>query len=152
MPSIEGGIPANDRLLKTLRDFRSQIVALGAFWIIIGAVAAGLGVFASGSVAGSETTLGTVLVAILIGFGMLWMTLGVLVCMKQIWALYIALALSYLSVVSSVLRLQVCSIVVLIFVIMQAHRVLRWAKELNAAGIPLTSRPTELCVRFNAGE
>jgi hypothetical protein len=143
-PAISGEVEADERLLKMLRDFRSQIVALGAFWIIIGVIAAGLGVLAGGAVADSDRTLGTVLLAILVGFGMLWITLGALVCLKQMWALYVALALSYLSLVSSVLRLQVCSIVLLIVVIVQAHRVLRWAKELTAARIPLTSRPADL--------
>jgi hypothetical protein len=138
--------PADMRLLKTLRDFRSQIVALGAFWIIIGGLCLGLGIaLASGVVREREIDIVGIILA---GIGAVWLGLGLLVCFKQLWALYVALVLSYLSLIGNVLNLNLCGIVLLIVVILQAHRVLGFAKELTSAGIPLTTKPKDLEIKL----
>jgi len=130
---------------KLLKDFRSQIVALGAFWIFIGAVAIAAGVMARFMTTDSNHDAAANLLLTILGVaGSIWVVLGVCVCLKQIWALYVALVLSYLSLLSSLFRLQFCAIVLLGVVVFQAHRVLRWSKELRGAGIPLTTRPEHL--------
>ena len=145
-PVIQPSSESHEQLHKVLEDFRSQIIALGAFWIFIGAMAIAAGVFVGymANRANQDPATMKILLAILGVMGVIWVALGVCVCLKQIWALYVALVLSYLSLISSVFRLQICSIVLLGAVIFQAHRVLRWAKELQAAGIPLTTRPEHL--------
>ena len=57
------------------------------------------------------------------------------------WAVYVALALSYLSMVGQILNLNICGGIIIILVILQAHRVIGWAKEMRAAGLPLTAKP-----------
>ncbi len=145
-PAIPPSSEAHEHLHKVLKDFRSQIIALGAFWIFIGVVAITAGVFVGymANQADQDPATMKILLAILGVMGAIWVGLGVCVCFKQIWALYVALVLSYVSIISSVFRLQLCSIVLLGAVIFQAHRVLRWANELQAAGIPLTTRPEHL--------
>ena len=147
-PVAQPALESQGHYHKILKDFRSQIVALGAFWIFIGAVAAGLGIIAGGvlSAAREVNPESTIVLVILLVSGCIWIGLGVLVCLKQMWAVYVALVLSYLSVVSSLFRLQICAVLLLVFVILQAHRVLGWAKQLRAAGIPLTTRPEDLQV------
>ncbi|HEY2411530.1 MAG TPA: hypothetical protein VGI40_04780 [Pirellulaceae bacterium] len=144
-PVFQPSSGAHERLHKVLKDFRSQIIALGAFWIFIGVVviAAGVVVSMSNEASRDPTTM-DILVAVFGVMGAIWVALGVCVCLKQIWAVYVALTFSYLSLIGNLLRLQICGIVLLGAVIFQAHRVLRWAKELQAAGIPLTTRPEHL--------
>jgi hypothetical protein len=57
------------------------------------------------------------------------------------WAVYVALILTYLSLLGQVLRFNVCTIAILIAVILQAHRVIGWANRMRAAGVPLTAKP-----------
>jgi hypothetical protein len=144
---VPGTGEASLALVKTLKDFRSQILALGVFWIVIGAIAAGLGVFLA-TVRPNQDEITIFAAAVLIGFGLVWVVLGALVCAKQIWALYVALVLSYLSLIGNLLRINICGIIFMIVVILQAHRVLAWAKQLTAAGIPLTTKPHDLQVRM----
>jgi hypothetical protein len=137
---------ANLQQLKMLKDFRSQIVALGAFWIIIGGLAVGLGAFATSLLAGQNAAPQTlaVMCGILVVMGLAWVTLGVLACLKQMWAVYVGLVLSYLSVIGNLVNLNVCGLVILVVVIIQAHRVIGWAGQLTRAGIPLNTRPEQL--------
>lgn len=121
-------------------------MALGALWIFIGAAAAVLDEISRFALTRGnfDENGANVLLAMLGVAGVIWIALGVCACLEQTWALYVGLALSYLSLVSSLFRLQICSLVLLGVVIFQAHRVLRRAKELRAAGIPLTTRPEDL--------
>jgi hypothetical protein len=132
---------------KVLKDFRSQIVALGALWLIVGGLAAVIGVDLNGSVS-NEATLGPFGIAglarLLVVTGILSMVLGVCACLKQLWAVYVGLALSYLSVVGNLITFNICCLAVLPIVIIQAHRVIGFARQLNRAGIPLTTRPEQL--------
>src|SRR5688500_1146495 len=99
-PQAVGSAAANLRQFKLLKDFRSQLVALGAFWIIIGGLAAVIGVFATSVLAGQNAAPAALatMTAIVVGLGLAWITLGVLACLKQIWAVYVGLVLSYISV------------------------------------------------------
>jgi hypothetical protein len=138
---------ANLRLHKTLKDFRSQILALGVAWIILAglALAAGILIGVVGEPADDATPI---LLAIVGVAGLLWGGLGICACLKQMWAVYVGLVLSYISVAGNLLQLNLCAIVILALIIVQAHRVIGFAKELQRAGVPLTTRPEDLEVQL----
>jgi hypothetical protein len=140
---------ANPALVKLVKDFRAQIHALGGFWIFIGLLVGAVSVFGAGAIFDEIEGEGRfVIFAIFLVLSLLWLTLGVLTCLKHIWAVYVGLVLSYLSLIGNVLSMSVCGIVILIAVIIQAHRVIGWASQLTRAGIPLTARPDQLHVEF----
>jgi large-conductance mechanosensitive channel len=136
---------ANLKLYKLLSDFRSQILALGVFWIAIGGVVVGAAVLLFTQV----EIVAPVIVGLLAGIGLVWMALGLLACLKHLWAVYVALVLSYLSVIGNLVNFNLCGLVILGAVIVQAHRVIGWAKELQRAGIPLNTQPKDLQVPIN---
>ena len=126
---------------QTVSQFRSQIHALGAFWIFVGALAIWFGVMLLTS--RGEMFFGlthTFFGAINICLGTLWLGLGILTIRKKMWAVYAALILSYVAIAPGLLSLNICGLGVLLVVIFQAHRVIRWAKQMHANGIPLTAR------------
>ena len=134
--------PVIDR--KLVRKFREQIHALGALWIFIGTVTAVLafvGLQGNADVAARVAGNQSALLFVMEVMGIIWLILGVLTCLKQMWAVYVALALSYLSLVGQILNLNVCGGIIVVIVILQAHRVLGWAKQMRAAGLPLTAKP-----------
>ena len=61
-------------------------------------------------------------------------------CLKQIWAVYVGLVLSYISVIGNLININVCGLVILVVIIIQAHRVIGWSRELTARGIPLNTK------------
>ena len=126
--------------------FREQIHALGAFWIIIGGIASGLVamVFLGSAdfLTSDPDNIVFLIVAGVSGFmGLAWVVLGVLTCLKQMWAVYTGLVLSYLSAALQLLNLNLCAIAILVIVILQAHRVIGWARKMQAMGTPLTAKP-----------
>jgi hypothetical protein len=139
-------------MIKLVKDFRSQIHALGGFWIFIGGLVAVLMVVASGTLVGQagevDENARLIAMGIFFAIGGAWIALGVFTCLKQMWAVYVGLVLSYLSVIGNVINLNVCGLVILAAVIIQAHRVIGWSKQLRQAGIPLTTRPEQLRVEF----
>lgn len=127
-----------------IKKFREQILALGVLWILLGCLAGTVVVLASGGsrafgagLAGEDRLL----LGIIAALALFWVVLGVLTCMKQMWAVYVGLVLSYISALGNIIQLRVCALVLLIFVILQAHRVIKWAGQLRAAGFPLTAKP-----------
>ena len=140
-------LPAsNAAVVKLVKDFRSQIHALGAFWIIIGSVVIGIGAFVSNLLGLGKDPTAVTLGIIFLVMGPAWIALGIMSCLKQMWAVYVGLVLSYLSLIGNVINLNICGAVILLVVIFQAHRVIGWARQLNAAGIPLTARPDQLAL------
>lgn len=139
MPSSAMTTPAAYRLLK---DFRTQIHALGGFWIFIGSLACGLALLFG--VTGDPVQETAILIGILLAAGAIWLSIGVLACYKQIGAVYVGLVLSYLSLIGNLLSFNVCTLIIFILVVVQAHRVLGWAKQLTRMGIPLTTRPQNM--------
>jgi hypothetical protein len=83
----------------------------------------------------------SILSGVVVVTGICWLGLGVATCLKQMWAVYIGLGLSYLSVLGNLLRFNVCSLIIVAIVILQAHRVIGWARELQTLGIPLGTKP-----------
>jgi hypothetical protein len=125
------------------RKFRQQIHALGGVWIIIGSLFC---------LALRPTHTGTDSLWVLGAIGVVWLLLGVFACLKQMWAVYVGLVLSYILLVGDLILISVIRWVILIGVIgiglailavliLQAHRVIRWAKTLREAGIELTAKP-----------
>jgi hypothetical protein len=143
----DGTQPIDHELVE---NFRTQIHALGAFWIIIGV----LNIFlAFLSFRGndliivnwkdfSDTALGVTAFA-----GLVVVTFGVLACLKKIGAVYAGLVFSYLFLVLQLLQFSIVGTIIVAAVIYQAHRVLGWAKQMQSAGAALTSRPEEHIVR-----
>ena len=69
------------------------------------------------------------------------MIIGGFTCAKQIGSVYLGLGLSYLALVANALSANLCGVIFIILAVLQAHRVIRWAKKLTALGIPLTAMP-----------
>ena len=148
-PAIDVGPPttgaaATPAAARLVKDFRTQIHALGGFWIFIGCLALALAAFLGGTVDPEESP--AVAMGILGGLGLVWLSLGVLTCYKQLWAVYVGLVLSYLSLIGNLITLNfnICGLVLLIAAIAQAHRVIGWAKQMTQMGIPLTTKPQSL--------
>jgi hypothetical protein len=151
-PATTGGAPPAhaspggiDR--KFIKKFRQEIHAVGGFWIIIGALALGLAIAALASSDGPQFLFSPEnagLLAFICGLGTVWIVLGALACAKHMWAVKTALVLSYISLAGQVLSLSICAALLLIVVIVQAHRVIGWARQIRAAGLPLTIRPEQV--------
>lgn len=134
--------------LPILKQFREQMLALGVLWILFGAL---------GSVAGAALVamhLGQiqvdpqrldafplVLALFALGIGLLWLVAGIGTLMKRQGAVVAGLVLSYLWLLGNVVSLNLCLAALAIVVIIQGHRVLRFASQLRAAGVPLDTKP-----------
>ncbi|HEV7282466.1 MAG TPA: hypothetical protein VGN57_19845 [Pirellulaceae bacterium] len=134
--------------LPILKQFREQMLALGVLWLLFGAL---------GSVAGAALVamhLGQFdvdaerlegfplfLALFALAIGLLWLFAGVGTLMKRQGAVIAGLVLSYLWLVGNVISLNLCLAALAIVVIIQAHRVLRFASQLRAAGVPLDTKP-----------
>jgi hypothetical protein len=123
-------------LQRTIREFRQQSLALGAAWIILGMLAGIVGVVVAGPLADQ---VDGVLLGIVVVCGVLWTTLGVFTCLRKMWAVYTGLVLSYISVVGNLLGLNLCALVILIVIIVQAHRVIGFARTIQRAGLSLNT-------------
>src|SRR5690349_5225587 len=80
---------------SVVKKFRDQIVALGAFWIIV-SVLIGILTYYAFDRNGNRNGIGSALLA---AMSFMWLTLGIFTCMKRIWAVYIGLGISYLNLV-----------------------------------------------------
>ena len=131
----------------TIKKFRQQIHALGAFWSIIGSIGLAPAAFALSSGAlplrlqSGEITLALLFGLLVGGISVMWIVLGVLTCLKKMGAVYAGLVLSYLSLFGNLVRLNLCPLIVLIIAILQAHRVIKWANQMQAMGVPLNAKP-----------
>ena len=135
---------------EVLIKFRQQMTALGGLWTFFGVLSL-VAVIAltvlSDPIPNPELQsfpnpeLQSFLVAVLGSSSVLWLTVGIATCFKQMWAVYVGLGISYLGLLSSILQLNLCGLAILIVIIIQAHRVLGFAKQLRASGVPLDSKP-----------
>lgn len=141
-PSAYGGID-----LRLLKRFRREMHGLGGFWILFGGVVIaayiGLGVMDR-----LKDLPFDVWIWISLAHATLYLLVGIGTCLKQIWAVWIGLILSYLSLPGAMMRLPLgvpgaplVSIVILVIVIIQAHRCIKFAGQLTMAGVPLTAKP-----------
>lgn len=145
-PTYQAG---NLEHFKLLKQFRQQIHALGGFWIFIGSIATALCVgllVTQGELLGMQVE-NVVLLAVAGVAGVIWLTVGIASCFKQIWAVYLGLGLSYLSILGNLINLNICGLIILAAVILQAHRVIGFASRLRRLGIPLTTRLNQLTMQ-----
>ncbi|MGH7128582.1 MAG: hypothetical protein ACREJB_15310 [Planctomycetaceae bacterium] len=141
------------RYEQLVQNFRRQSRALGGCWIGVGVIAACVWLVDLAA-RGGQFDFVTVLCGVLtaIGFG-----LGVFVWCKNLTAIRLGLVLSYLTalavLVGLVLRgmpvvglfvLFVLFVLLVLPVILQSHRVLDWAREMQTAGLPLSIRPKQI--------
>ena len=126
----------------TLKNFRQQILALGVLWILFGVLLlAAFGFLMNARNAALPMQLDGVLVVVFGGSSAVYLLLGIAACCKQIWADYAGLVLTYLGLLGQLTQLNVCGLIITAVVLLQAHRVLGFAKKLKAAGIPLNTVP-----------
>jgi hypothetical protein len=129
----------------TIVQFRRNIHGLGGFWIfvavllVINALVAGGGKDAQ--VEHEATTFVRVVLSL---FAVVFLAIGVLACLKHMWAVYVGIVLTYLVELVMVLSLASSPdslrwVVILIFVIVQGHRVISMGSKMKKAGIPLNT-------------
>ena len=136
---------------EMVRRFRREVHGLGGFWVFIGSVVVAVGFFLV--TRGREVPqlgehIGQMGV-LYVGLGIAWVTVGVFTLLKHLWAVYVGLVMSYLSLAGNLMNLAwvrpncgvVCGIAIVIAIIVQAHRVIGWARSMSAEGIPLTAKP-----------
>lgn len=141
-PSV-GGVALESPLLL-LKKFRSQIHALGGFWIVVAVLNGVAAAFIAGLPSTGEMEgLNFVIAGVLGVFALAWAMIGILTCLKKIPAVYIGLVLSYIALVTSVVNFSICPVLLYGAAILQAHRVIGWAKELKRTGIPLNAIPVK---------
>lgn len=142
-PATETGVallaPQGEVDLVMLKNFRKQIHSLGAVWLLIGGLIIAIGVWIL-----VESGEGMLLATPFFTGGLLWVAVGAFTLLKHVWAVYVGLVLSYLALAGSVLGLAPCQVILLLLVVIQAHRVLRWAKKLWSCGVPLTATVEQL--------
>lgn len=126
-----------------LIKFRQQMTALGGLWTFFGVLSlvAIIALTALSDQIPNPELQSILVLALLSGTSVLWLTVGIATCFKQMWAVYVGLGISYLGLLANMLQLNLCGLAILIVVIIQAHRVLGFAKQLRASGVPLDSRP-----------
>jgi hypothetical protein len=138
----ESGPSEVDRAM--VKKFRAQIVALGAFWILMGVGEIAASVLALGEGRNLAATLPpgarTLLIAASV-LGGAWGALGVLTIFRKTCAVYTGLALSYLLLLAQTLTLNLCTLAILVLVILQAHRVIGMSRRLRAAGMSPSALP-----------
>jgi hypothetical protein len=127
-------VDSEDQELVT--SFREQILALGAAWIFIGVLALVLMAYIFFTSNRSELP-STLYIASVIGNALLWIIVGSLTCLRFMWAIYVGRVLSVLSALCMLLTLNVIGLVLICIVIYQAYRVIGFASEMEARGIPL---------------
>lgn len=127
---------------KLVKDFRSQSLALGVLWILIASLCIGLSlVFLNArSLMSGDAQTRFANATLLGGVGIAWLVSGTLALTKNIWGVYFGLVLSYLWLIGVVLQVNICAFVIVIIVLIQAHRVIGFANKMKKLGIPLTQR------------
>lgn len=164
--------PANDDIsvfnpeidFRMVKSFRDQILALGSYWIFVGAVHLAIALTGH-SLPGMPFFFGPLfflvpplalaqssvaMVAGLSATGVILFALGVATCMKKIAAVYLGLGLSWLCLILLCYTCVAFSLSMAYFVLpilccllsmAQAQRVLGWAKKMRDAGVPYDVKP-----------
>lgn len=138
-----------DRKLQALRRFRREIHVLAGVWILFGFVATAAGAIGAILVLGAVDTPrdeslnpdSGILSLLLFASGVCWLTSGIASAWKKRWGVYLGLFFSYLGLAGNLLRFNLCPLLIMVTIIVQAHRVLKHGEQLIRAGIPLTDKP-----------
>ena len=139
--------------VKALKEFRKQVHFLAGIWIVIGALLAflGFGILQVYGLSGAMSDDQVVPLIVACALGLVWLAIGMAAYAKSIGAVYLGLALSYLSLLVNFATMVVrgslinfCGLMILVVVIVQAHRVLAFAVRVRSFCIPLTTRPEQL--------
>ncbi|MCC6511526.1 MAG: hypothetical protein IT423_20675, partial [Pirellulaceae bacterium] len=128
---------------KLIRDFRAQILALGVLWIVFGLAAMAIipaALYGAFPGIDGDVTRIAILVAVVGSVALGWLVSGVAALCKLSWGVYLGLVFSYISLIGNLLQVSVCGVVILLVVIIQAHRVLGFAKQMKSQGIPLSTK------------
>jgi hypothetical protein len=121
---------------ELLSKFRRTIQVLGAVWVLCGLVLTGLAL-AGGSGGGTGG---------LPNAGLLWLegglqlALGVFVYRKNMTATKLGLGLAYASGVVKLLTGATGNFILVIALVLQSHKALRQARQLQSEGISLTQQ------------
>lgn len=143
-PKFAAGSVSSLRYRNTLRTFRTLMHVLGGFWIVMAIISLLATAFLATGIVDLSDSFGVMIVGIVLFSGMLWFGLGVAVCLKQLWAVYVGLVLSYLSAISNLVQMNMCPLVLIVPFIVVAHFAIMKAGELRRAGIPLTAKAGSL--------
>ena len=137
--SYRSGVDSRATRTK-LERFRKEIHGLGGFWIFIGTLSLVI-LFISVSNDMLNPDLAEETLFILIPIAIFWIILGICTCLKQMWAVYVGLVLSYLSLLGNIfVNFNVCAIAIVAAAIVQAHRVIKWAGEFKEMGVPINMK------------
>lgn len=151
------GIMANEEMRKMVKQFRSQMHSLGGLWIFFSIVVIGLGGLILSVTVNQMQDANVRAVVMITGIiylvlGVAWGAIGVCTCLKQMWAVWVGLILCYLSVIGNLLTFnfsKILAFAILGAAILQGHRVIGWAKQMKAKGIPLTAKPDQIQTPLN---
>ncbi|WP_166820647.1 zinc ribbon domain-containing protein [Thalassoroseus pseudoceratinae] len=133
-------VGVDSRATRTkLERFRKEIHGLGGFWIVIGSLGL-LAAIVLGNAPRNNQFDPDILV-VLVPLTLFWIAVGVCMCLKQMWAVYTGLVMSYLSLIGNIfLSFNICAIAILVAAVVQGHRVIKWASELKALGVPINTK------------
>lgn len=134
-----GEIAVKDRLL--LRKCQQQMVVLGVLWVMTGLLGLGISaiVLIADTASEPQDFLFYAQVGVAFATSIVHLIVGVLTYFKQRSAVYLGLIMGYPTAFVNLLLLNLCPFSLLGIGLLLAHRVVRWAKELKARGIPLSA-------------
>jgi hypothetical protein len=138
--------------IEVAKTFRKQITALGVLWVVFGVLLPGP--TASCIQLACVRRANNPEVVVFYGaFALVWISFGVMACLKRVWAVYVGLGLSYLAVLTALvatvnyfpwsLSFMPCGCLALAACvsILQAHRVIACSRRMRVADIPLDHKP-----------
>jgi hypothetical protein len=139
-PAVDGDDNTDPAPLPSIivERFQEEIRALGGFWLFLGIICV-LGLLLAS--VPYDFPEGAVFATAGLGLGIPWIVLGAMTLRKKMAAVYMGLLLTDVLMAICVLTLNICGVAILAASILQAHRVIRWAKQMRQAGIPLTAKP-----------
>jgi len=143
-------VPTELQLAHALRNYQTQIVALGVSWVLLGSACACCFFVPLSGDGPSAFFFKIILFAIAI-WGLIVVAIGICTCMKVLYAVYAGLGLVCLTILGSFSLFPICGVVLTVIGILQAlqaWRIVRWAMQLKVAGVSLNSKPEDL-LRYN---
>lgn len=126
---------------KLTKEFRKQAHATGAAYIIVSLTQLFI-VFYFGI---AEKNISELLASPIFQFisiaCVIYIFLGIFVCLKQQWAIYAGLGFCYFILIAGLLKLLLCALVMVIVAVVQTHMLINAAGKLRKRGIPLDALP-----------